>query len=226
MGLLGKAALVLSFDIDESAIIEHDEWHSCEHLQERMSIPGFLRGSRWISTGESPRYFVLYEVDQLDALASGPYLDRLDNPSAWTARMMRHYRGMQRGFCRLTFSVGDGLGGYAFVLKFHPGPEKASALRGWLVSELLPPLAKRRGLVGAHLFESGLAAEMTEEQRIRGKDSDVAWVLLVTGYDAGVVAALSEDLLSAEMFASLGVTDLVAGEYLHAHTLLAAEVSK
>ena len=47
MALLGKAAMILSFDIVPDAIAEHDHWHSCEHLHERMSIPGFLRGSRW-----------------------------------------------------------------------------------------------------------------------------------------------------------------------------------
>jgi hypothetical protein len=36
MSLLGKAALVLSFDIAAEAIVEHDNWHSHEHFQERM----------------------------------------------------------------------------------------------------------------------------------------------------------------------------------------------
>ena len=48
MSLLGKAALVLSFDITAEAIVEHDDWHSHEHFQERMSLTGFLRGSRWV----------------------------------------------------------------------------------------------------------------------------------------------------------------------------------
>ena len=196
MGLPGTAAMILSFDIDEDAIAEHDDWHSHEHLQERMSIPGFLRGSRWISEGGGPRYFVLYEVDDLDTLASQPYLDRLNNPSAWTARMMKHYRGMKRGFCRVTFSSGHGVGTHGLLLRLSPAPTGENSLRDWLVQEALPPLTGSRGVVGAHLFEASLTAEMTAEQRIRGKDSGVDWVVLITGYDADALAAIADTTLS------------------------------
>ena len=46
MPLLGSAAMLLSFDIAPEAIEEHDRWHTHEHLPERLSIPGFLRGTR------------------------------------------------------------------------------------------------------------------------------------------------------------------------------------
>jgi hypothetical protein len=49
MPLLGQAAMLLTFDIVEEAIPEHDDWHTHEHLPERLSIPGFLRGTRWVS---------------------------------------------------------------------------------------------------------------------------------------------------------------------------------
>ena len=68
MPLLGKAAMLLSFDVVEDAIPEHDDWHTHEHLPERLSIPGFLRGTRWASFDGKPRYFVMYEVVQLATL--------------------------------------------------------------------------------------------------------------------------------------------------------------
>jgi hypothetical protein len=49
MPLLGSAAMLLSFDIADEAIADHDDWHTHEHLAERLSIPGFLRGSRWLA---------------------------------------------------------------------------------------------------------------------------------------------------------------------------------
>ena len=97
MPLLGAAAMLLSFDVAEEAIAEHDDWHTHEHLPERLSIPGFLRGSRWVSSNAKPRYFVMYEVAQLATLQSDAYLERLNRPSPWTSRMMTHYRGMNRG---------------------------------------------------------------------------------------------------------------------------------
>ena len=63
--------MVLSFDIAPEAIAEHDDWHTHEHLPERLSIPGFLRGSRWVATRGEPRYMVLYEVRELATLTSG-----------------------------------------------------------------------------------------------------------------------------------------------------------
>src|SRR5450432_3051055 len=62
MPLLGRAAMLLSFDIVPEAMAEHDEWHTHEHLPERLSIPGFVRGTRWKALRGEPGYFVMYEV--------------------------------------------------------------------------------------------------------------------------------------------------------------------
>lgn len=45
MPLLGSAAMLLLFDVTGEAIAEHDVWHTHEHLAERLSLPGFLRGT-------------------------------------------------------------------------------------------------------------------------------------------------------------------------------------
>jgi hypothetical protein len=97
MPLLGKAAMLLSFDVVHEAISEHDDWHTHEHSPERLSIPGLLRGTRWVAVQRQPRYLVLYEVQDLDKLASVAYLERLNHPTPWTLRMMPHYRGMTMG---------------------------------------------------------------------------------------------------------------------------------
>jgi hypothetical protein len=96
MPLLGSAAMLLSFDVVPDAVVEHDHWHTFEHLPERLSIRGFLRGTRWIALDGQPRYMVLYEVAQLATLESPAYLERLNNPTPWTRRIMPSYRGMQR----------------------------------------------------------------------------------------------------------------------------------
>ena len=65
MPLLGRAAMLLGFDIAAEAVDEHDDWHTHEHLPERLAIPGFLRGTRWVAIDGAPRYAVLYEVESL-----------------------------------------------------------------------------------------------------------------------------------------------------------------
>src|SRR5512137_477629 len=155
MPLTGSAAMLLSFDVDADALAEHDDWHTLEHLPERLSIPGFVRGTRWTAADGGPRYFVMYEVETLDVLGSPAYLERLNNPTPWTSRMMPHYRGMTRGLCRVTGSFGCGLGHAALLVRFTPRPDAADALREWLLGAALPALAAQPGLGNAHLFESG-----------------------------------------------------------------------
>ena len=225
MALLGNAAMILSFDIVETEIAEHDHWHSLEHLQERMSIPGFRRGSRWTSSTAGARYFVMYEVADLDTLASEPYLERLNDPSPWTSQMMKYYRGMNRGFCQVTFSRGLGLGTHGLVVRFSPDPGREAALHAWLVDEALPALPGTPGVVGAHLFEAALSPEMTQEQRIRGKDGGVDWELLVTGYDADALDSLAGDGLSTEELARHGAINIVPGVYHRVHSYSAHEAA-
>lgn len=201
MALPGKAAMLLSFDVEPEAIGEHDDWHTHEHMPERLSISGFMRGSRWVALSGAPRYFVMYEVAELGVLDSAAYLERLNNPTPWTTRMMAHYRGMTRGLCRVVDSFGLGIGQAALLLHFTPAPGEQALTDQWLTRHLLPELVSRPGLASAHLFESALAPPMTGEQSIRGKDAAVSWALVVTGYRPETVASISEQELSAEQFA-------------------------
>lgn len=198
--MLGRAAMLLFFDIVPEAIAGHDDWHTHEHLPERLSIPGFLRGTRWVALRSGqPRYFVIYEVRDVDVLTSAPYLERLNNPTPWTQKVMPSYRAMTRGFCAVTASAGLGLGNTALVARFKPAGDPS-----WL-RELMPQLASRPGLGGCSLFESAAAPPMTREQRIRGADARVDWVLLATGYDAEAVAGLEHADLAQLPGASFGL---------------------
>jgi hypothetical protein len=213
MPLLGKAAMLLSFDVVEDAIPEHDDWHTHEHLPERLSIPGFLRGTRWMSLEGKPRYFVMYEVDQLATLQSGAYFERLNNPSPWTSKMMPNYRGMTRGLCSVTSSLGVGLGQIGLLIRFRPQTGMESSLRAWIVNDTLPQLPSRRGLGSAHLFEGALTPHMTKEQQIRGADACVDWALLVTGYGEDALVRLMHGDLSRTQIEAHGGTAVSEAMY-------------
>ncbi len=223
MPLLGSAAMLLSFDVVEEAIAEHDQWHTQEHLPERLSIPGFARGTRWVALSGQPRYFVMYEVAQLATLSSAAYLERLDHPSPWTAKIMPYYRGMARGFCSVTRSFGLGIGHAGLLLRFKPATGTESSLRDWLLQDLAR-LPSTPGLGSAHLFEGALTPQMTNEQRIRGADSGFDWALFVTGYSQDALAQLMQaDLGSAELERH-GATGILAAMYRMDYALTDREV--
>ncbi len=214
MPLLGEAVMALWYDITPDAVTEHDDWHTHEHMPERLAAPGFVRGTRWVSLSGRPRYFVMYEVRNIDILTSAPYLDRLNSPTPWTSKMMNSFRGMTRGFCGIKGSFGLGVGQTALSIRLSPAAGAEDRLREWLTKQVLPGLSSKQGLASAHLLEAALAPQMTKEQEIRGRDGAVDWVLLITGYSSETVMSLCDKELCAERVTKYGASPgQVAGIY-------------
>jgi len=220
MGLLGKGAMVIWYDhMDEGA---HDEWHSHQHLMERVGIPGFLRGRRGVSiTSGALRYFVLYEVDDLGVLTSQPYLERLNNPTAWTQSVMPAFRNMNRTFCNVTASFGTGIGTHLLTIRLSPSPNREDSLRSWLISTAMPELIRQRGIATATLVEGDQAASgpQTEENKLRGKaDEHSDWTLIVDGYDIEFMREACGKRLSPSELVEHGASDnQIASYYLIGH---------
>lgn len=181
--MLGQAAVAMWWDIAPAMRAEWEDWHSHEHMPERLGIPGFLRGSRWIS-GDS--YFMLYEVEGMGTLTAGPYIDRLNAPTPWSRKLMPHHRNMVRSLCHVRASFGRGLGGWMATLRLEHG----------LPAQALSALPQQQGLVGAFLLEAQpmAGAPQTTEQKIRGGDAEARWVGLVCGYDALAITAAANKL--------------------------------
>jgi hypothetical protein len=216
---VSQAALLLSFDIAAEAQREHDDWHSHEHLPERLAIPGFLRGSRWTAQTGGPGYLVFYEVATLGVLSSPAYLDRLNHPSPWTVKMMPSYRGMRRGLCEIVARAGHGLGSIGLLLRFGVAADAGDSLRAWLADEVIPVLATQSGLVSATLLRSGVQAELTVEQRIRGRDGGVDWALLVTGFAASGIEAAATGTLLPSALSRRGASEVASATYQLVHCL-------
>jgi hypothetical protein len=171
------------------------------------------------------RYFVMYEVDQIATLQSEGYLERLNNPSPWTTKLMPSYRGMSRGLCTVSGSFGMGIGQAGLLLRLKPEVRRESSLRAWLLNDVLPGLPAMDGLGSAHLFEGALAPLMTKEQRIRGADAGVDWVLFVTGYSEGALASLRQGNLSHARIEAHGGTAISDAMYRMHYMLTDREVS-
>ena len=134
MSLLGEGVLVIWNDVAPGSEGEFDYWHFKEHMPERLAVPGFLRGRRYTADSDHPRYFTLYETASVETLGSPPYLARLNDPTAWSRQIFPLWRNSIRTACRVTASLGQGMGGCVASVEFGSEPRRDEELRGWLTS--------------------------------------------------------------------------------------------
>ncbi|HWK97011.1 MAG TPA: hypothetical protein VNR39_16470 [Pseudolabrys sp.] len=203
MPLLGQAAVAMWWTILPERRAEFGDWHSHEHFPERMSIPGFHRGSRWTSLGGDGGFFVLYELDSYDVLTSDGYLARLNAPTPWSQKMMPHHLGMVRSQCRVAASFGGGVGSALATVRLSPRAGGAEKLMRWLEGTLAD-LPSRVGITGAHLLLTATPHTdgPTVEQSIRGSDKTADWIVLVSGYEPDAVSEVV-----SRHFAASSLTD-------------------
>jgi len=226
MALYSDAAMVLYYDITGDNA-DHDDWHTYEHMHERLSIPGFLRGTRWVAKSGTPKYLIIYEVAGVEAANSTEYLARLNDATPWTASMMSRFRGMIRGFCSVAASSGFGLGNAALSMRFLPVEGRQSELRDWLAEKVLPAMSSRRGMASVHLLQPAPRPPMTKEQAMRGRDEDLTWVLLATGYDFEALGRASAEHLDLQALERYGASpQLDRGTYALHFTVTAQEVAR
>jgi hypothetical protein len=226
MALLSSAAMAIFNDFNGDAA-DHDDWHSYEHIHERLSVPGFLRASRWVATGSGQRYLILYEVAGIDVASSEGYLNRLNDPTPWTTETMHHIRGMTRGICHIAASAGFGLGSAAAILRFEPVEGEQQRLADRIARDILPAIASRRGMVGAHLLRPAPPPPMTREQSLRGSDNAMPWLVIATGYDTAARDRAAAEHLDPSAFRRDGASaEITLTKYALHYTATAEEVAR
>src|SRR4051794_27875539 len=100
-------------------------------MPERLGIPGFLRGRRYVApTGG--RYFTLYETTDKYVQTSAEYLARLNNPTPWSARIVPLVTSRRRTALDIVLSSGDGVGGALATFELAPTEGADETLSRWL----------------------------------------------------------------------------------------------
>ena len=224
--MLGRAAIAMWWTLSPEMQAEFEDWHSHEHMPERLAIPGFRRGTRWIALSGEPAYFILYEAAQRATITTGAYMERLNDPTPWSRKMMPHHLGMVRSLCRVRASFGGGVPGVLATIRFSAAPGRRRSVFHWLATETLPGLPACKGITGAHLLEAHAPeGGPTTEQKIRGGDATADAIVLVGGYDADAVKAVIGDTLSVERFAVHGaLPGRIEGIYRPAFSLTARDL--
>lgn len=200
MALPGKGFLAIWNDVAPEHEAEWLEWHTVEHMPERVGVPGFLGGRRY-GGGPGPihRMFTLYLGEAVETFSSLPYLERLNSPTPWTTRLAPHFRNFLRGACRVIASESHGLGGLITTVQIEVRDRSnaSDAARG---RALVTKLKGIKGVTGAHigLQEAGVSGVQTKEKALRGDKTtiDFEGVVMIEGLtraelDAGRTAFLA-----------------------------------
>lgn len=93
-------------DIDPDYLLRYQQWHNCEHMPERVAIPGFREGRRYRSMADEPHFLMFYETESTGVLASPAYLAALNAPTDWTREALTHFRKPVRGIYTHLATVG------------------------------------------------------------------------------------------------------------------------
>jgi hypothetical protein len=153
-----------------------DAWFQSEHLLERLGVPGFKFVRRHEALLGAPRYFNFYIVDNPDVLTSKPYLERLDNPTPMTKKIMSEaFINMNRTVCHRAPRRGHFSGAFAVTVRFNDAPDMAK------VTALADELVQDTKIAGCELWTAvdTAGAPVSAEEKLRGGDKKIKACLVV-----------------------------------------------
>jgi hypothetical protein len=194
---------------------DYEAWYRGEHLRERVGLPGFICGRRYVSVdGSSPRYFTFYETESADVLSQPVYLERGANPTPMTTRIMQTvFQNMTRTVCRRHKKFGEMSGAVVIAARASAGEQAGRIEQAW------SSLCKVPHLLRAGHWQSAEPAglEPSAEEKIRGRDNKIA---------ACFVAEFADDAEAATAMTSIGAAlpGLTIGSYRLICTLEHSEI--
>ncbi len=203
-GLLGDGIMYTAMDVDPARDEEFNAWYTHEHLQERLSMPGFLRARRYVRSAEpgpGQRYMTIYEAAHPGTFSTPEYLSLLNSPSEWSQRMQPILQRVGRTIMQVRYSVGTAVGRELAAVELSPAdPERLVAV---LKDRLGPSVLARPEITGFHLTAQDSTATRakttTQEAASLGRpDLLTDWLMIVEGTDD--VLALTRDLIADPEF--------------------------
>jgi hypothetical protein len=189
--LRGAGVVALWNDVVREGIASFHAWHIHEHMAERVAIPGFRRGRRYVAAdaATAPAFFTLYEVETLAVLTGAAYTARLNAPTPATAANIPNFRNTVRALAGVAASDGEGVGGAVLTL----GVEGGAGARDALAALLARPFARR---IGAHLCRTDMAASGIVTREKEGRTTlarPPAWFAIIEATDIDALAAAPDD---------------------------------
>lgn len=197
-----KGILAIFNDVAAGRDAEFDAWFQGEHLPERLAVPGFLFGRRHKAISGSAAYSNFYLVESPAVLTSKAYLERLDNPTPMTKKIMSEvFRNMNRTLCHRTARFGAFRGAYAVTARFSEHPDVDA------LTKQAKALVRDTNIAACEIWTAGdpTGQPVSMEEKLRGGDKKIKGCLMVDTLHQDSAEKLAERLSKDFVGADVGV---------------------
>jgi hypothetical protein len=197
----GHGFMAIWSDVAPGDFDFYHDWLLKEHFPERVGIPGFIAARVFRrQAGADFQFFIIYETESPQVLASPAYVARLNSPTPMTQRVMPKLKNFVRGAGRVVQSSGVCGGGAARVLRF----EQPQALLSDTAARnaLFQKIYGMDRVLAVRLFEVDTAATtiQTEEKKIRTSREEIySQLVVIEAVDVAAFEAVSA-LLKGALF--------------------------
>lgn len=206
-------ALLVWTNIADQHEAEFNDWYNRQHLFERVSVSGVIRGRRFKALSGSPRYAAFYEAISPAPFGSAEYLASANNPVLRTQLNIGRFREIVRTVQQTVRHQGDD-GAILASLRVCTSEDERERFRSAINGISLESLIGATNLVGATIMVEAATVTATEtaektliKQRIGGAD----WTIVIEGTDVDSVTSAASQVAE-----TIGGGDAVeVGIYAH-----------
>jgi len=213
MSLRGKGMLVVFSEVKSRHESDFNEWYNREHIDERLTMPGFQRARRYVAVKGSPKYLATYECNRVSDLATPHYLGVLANQTPWTQRTMARFTRFHRLTLSMKVDKTHGLGGALAAVRFVPAAGHRRNLIQWLSGAAFPRAIKSPGMLGAAAGENDpdvANAPVQSESVDKRKALEPEWVVFLEAADADIAGRVARQIFKLSALRPFGVREAPA----------------
>lgn len=176
--------LAIWSDVDPADETDYLHWLTREHVQERLSVPGFLavRVFRTEAEGRG-RFLIFYRLRDAGVVGSDAYVARLNAPTPWSQKIMPKLKNFMRGGGTILQETGNGESACIAPVLFA-----REELPNYL--EAAVEIAKADRMAATRIFEVDRAASeiKTNEKAMRAGDRTFEAMLFLEALEEKVLA--------------------------------------
>lgn len=148
--------LIASFNYRRVAEDEFNDWYDCEHIPQRLAIPGFIKAVRWLGDDDPKISVVTFDLESADVLESPPYMAVVGkNMSPWSRRVIGLCENLGRFGAEQILpgrEVGPQDAQGLLIVAMNVLPEAESEFNAWYNEEHIPRLRTVPGMLCARRF--------------------------------------------------------------------------